>query len=124
MTAERVRRQWPAPDIDPVTASIMVAVYSMKVDVGEDEPKEPEEGLTREVAEGRLFNLADDIMDGVVDTHRGVASIIRGLNPFIGPLGGTSYEIELASVRVRTALLDKMPTFKDNAKPTPQPPAK
>ena len=122
MTAER--RQWPAPDIDPVEASIMVVVYAMKVNKGNDGPIEIEEGLTREVAEGRLFNLADDIMDGVVDTHNAVAKTILGLNPFIGPFGGISYEIELASVRVRTALMEKMPTFKDNAKPTQQHPAK
>lgn len=52
MTAER--RLWPAPDIDPVEASIMVVVYAMKVNKGNDGPIEIEEGLTREVAEGRF----------------------------------------------------------------------
>ena len=104
---------WPKPTIDEaIDASQQIGLHYgasfSKIDVGE--PIEPQRLNDRETAQ-KLLNLADNIMDGIVDSHVKIAKVIRSLGSRIGSLGSTSTEIDLAAFRVSHAILQKQKTF-------------
>ena len=83
------------------------------MDTGEQEEYQP---LSDKEAEQKLIELADQIMDGTINSHVGVAKVVRSLGPKMGPMGSVSTEIDLAAFRVSHAILQKQSVFADQPK--------
>lgn len=116
MTQER-EIVWPKPTIDQaINASMMIANYycspTSEIDVGEESIESNE--LTDDEAEQRLLELADNIMEGEIDSHIQVARTVRSLGYKIGALGSVSTEIDYAAYKVAYAVYQKQGTFQEN----------
>lgn len=114
MSKDRVI-EWPNPTIDQaIRAGTALATHYgrtfSKIDTGEPQGYQP---LTDQEAEQKLQNLADQIMDGAINSHVDVAKVVRSLGSKMGPMGSASTEIDLAAFRVSHAILQKQASFSD-----------
>ena len=106
---------WPNPNIDQaISAGMAIATHYGrpfgKIDTGESVEYQP---LTDRAAEQKLLDLADQIMDGTVNSHVEIAKVIRSLGSKMGPMGSVSTEIDLAAFRVSHAILQRQTSFSD-----------
>lgn len=114
MSKDRVI-DWPNPTIDQAirTGQALGIHYGKtfsKIDTGEQGEYQP---LTDREAEQKLLELADNIMEGSVQSHVVIARIISSLGPKMGPMGSVSTEIDLAAFKVSHAILQKQASFSD-----------